>query len=327
MVEDYLWRLSNVLDQEFDLPDRSVHSYPPKRDMRLPLSEHAIDLLDFLAMTGCQLQVTTAQKNSGLGRVMMTSQVFLYQWQFLNDSTGCLAYLESEDSELFAKLQKVVAIKRSELDRYAWLAIWAGPEMRHYYGATQQWLSEGERISLAEEDFRLLLQLIEFTQQVKRDPHALSLDVTPFREPLEQALARLGQTNRGGQVLSTLSDLTELLTQGAEMLQRDQGRLCPTGKATAQAQILHTVFLKFYIGQVQPYLAFVHQQTAPWFDQQNQLLKSFGFERPEMFKLFEAKIDPQHPESIWMRYQKAVKDHTLAWQNILGNCGLMPGRD
>lgn len=325
MVEDYLWRLANVLDQEFESPGIHLHSYPEKRDMRLSLSTHSIDLLDFLSMTGCKLQITAAQKNSGLGRVMMSSQTFLYQWQFLNDSRECLDHLETEDPALYAQLQQVVAVKREELDRYAWLAVWGGPEMRHYYGVTQQWLSEGEAISLAEDDYRLLFTLIEFTQQIKRDQESITLDVNPYREPFELTLARLGQSNIGGKVLTTVSDLTTLLTQGTRMLESAKGRLCPAGKITPKAKILHTVFLKFYIGNVQPYLAFVHQQAAPWFDQQNELMNGFSLDVPDVFSEFQRKLELTGSGSLWVGYQQAVKAHTLAWQQALGECGLMPG--
>lgn len=338
MVDDYLWRLANVLEQEQpDLSSR-VFSYPEKRGMTLSVSTHGIDLLDFLSMTGCQLQITAAQKNSGLGRVMMASQQLLYQWQFLQDSESCLPHLARTDPELYRQLQAVVEVKRQELARYAWLALWAGPEMRTYFGATQQWLSEQQQILLPEEDLQLLLKIAGFTRSMQRLAMAseiqnnaqsvgADMSVERYREPLEQVLYRLSQSNRGGEVLTTVSELTRLLNQGTTMLAEGRAKpVCPQGRVTAQAKILHTVFLKFYIGQVQPYLAFVHKAAEGWFEQIAALRGAFDIAEPAAFHVFGQIIDNTRNDGLWQQYKVAVQAHTRAWQAILGDCGLMPGQ-
>ncbi|WP_284380823.1 DUF3080 family protein [Litoribrevibacter albus] len=326
VVEDYLWRLSNVLDQPDEAVNAPLISYPEKRGMSLSFSQHSIDLLDFLAMTGCQLQITAAHKNSGLGRVMMSSQSFLYQWQFLEDSDACLAYLESNDPELYRTLARVVEIKRQELAGHAWLAVWAGPEMRNYFGATQQWLSYDQAILLPADDFQLLMKIQEIVRGIQMSPELVIPSVAPYRESLEQVLSRISQTNRGGEVLTTLLDLAGMLNQGTRILESGMnGRLCPQGQVTQKAKILHTVFLKFYIGQVQPYMAFVHQQGAEWMNQFHTLLNGLEVQTPEAFASFEYTLNQTSADGSWQRYQRSMKAHTKAWQGLLSECGLMPG--
>jgi len=338
MVEDYVWRLSNVLDQPFELDSVEVISYPDKRFLTLEFTNHSVDLLDFLAMTGCRLQITAAERNSVLGRVMPYSQAFLYHWQFIEDSDECLDHLQNTDPELHQLLLNAARAKREELSRHYWLSVWVGPEMRSYFGATQQWLSLQQQVLLAPEVFQTFSTLAMFSrdissrdisESIQHEQGKLdqSLRVANFREPLETSFGWLSRQSTGGQVLATLAGMTRLLNQGTNMLESDAAaRICPMGQVTPDARILHTVFTKFYIGRVQPYMSFLHQEVGLWYEQQQILLETVSFDMPQAFEQFVMmNLDSNYQQGLWQSYQTAVRKHTIAWQSILKECGLMPG--
>ena len=335
MLEDYVWRLSNVLGQPFDAEFKDVISYPEKRSLTLAFSEHSVDLLDFLAMTGCRLQITAAERNSVLGRVMPYSQTFLYHWQFIEDSDECLGHLESSDPELQRLLLDAVKAKRAELNQHYWLSLWVGPEMRSYFGATRQWLSPQQQVLLAPEVFQTFTELASFSRDVsastsdQQSEYSEPMRVADYREPLEVSLGWLSRQNTGGQVMATLSGMTTFLDQGTEMLESDAAStICPQGKVTPDAKILHTVFTKFYIGRVQPYMSFIHQDVGLWYEQQQVLLDTVSFQMPHAFEQFSmAHLDSNQQQGLWQTYQASVRKHTFAWQSVLKGCGLMPGSD
>lgn len=319
-VKDYIWRLSNVLDYDYQTPPVNVAAYPRTRDLTLKVSDHSIDLLDFLAMTGCQLQITAGQRNSGLGRVMSNSQSFLYQWRFIQESGACLAYLKDEDPTLYQTLAAVVEVKKAELSRYAWLALWGGPELKQYFGVSQQWLSPQQPLALTPDTYNIVLDVIAM------DANALK-DVALYETAFEEALYEFQLRNTGGQWLATLAGLTQYLQLGTAMLTSETGqRLCPKGKVTPKAKILKTVFDKFYIGQVQPYLSFVHRNSETWWQQQTAMLEVFTFKGPEAFEQFVSKyLNQDRDDGLWQRYERAQRSHVVAWQSVLRQCGLMPG--
>ena len=319
VVTDYVWRLSIVLETEFNGSERIVITYPEKRAMTVPVTEQSIDLLDFLALTGCDLQVTAGYRNSGLGRVMPDSQQFLYQWRFIQESQDCLTYLKAENDELYSSLMSIVAVKRQEFQRYSWLSFWGGPEVRRYFGVSQQWLSMNQKILLSPENFGVLMRIFSMKA------HDL-LGVETYEHRFETALAELLNSNVGGQMLMTVAEFEQLLQKGTAILSSERANgLCPQGKPTKRAKILRTVFEKFYIGKVQPYLSFIHRQGDDWWRQQEALYDAFTFDQPNVFQTFASQyLDSREQEGLWQSFQSSQRAHTKAWQTLFTRCGMMP---
>ena len=103
--------------------------------------------------------------------------------------------------------------------------------------------------------------------------------------------------------------------------------MCYNKRATPKARILDTVFRKYYVDRVQPYLARVHRQARDWLELINRLAKAQEAQMTTAFAAyFETQLSIEAESAIWSRYQRALARHTEAWQTMLAQCGLMPGK-
>jgi len=78
---------------------------------------------------------------------------------------------------------------------------------------------------------------------------------------------------------------------------------------------------------VQPYLARVHRQAQDWLTLVNRLANAQqGQMTPAFAAYFQAQLSMEAEGAIWSRYERALARHTEAWQTVLAQCGLMPGK-
>ena len=83
---------------------------------------------------------------------------------------------------------------------------------------------------------------------------------------------------------------------------------------------MNTVFHKYYIGQVQPYIAALHQQSSSVFLEIDELLAIQ--QAPVNIVSFWGEV--YHNNSEWQGFNRAIKTHTLNWQALLRQCGKLP---
>ena len=88
--QQYLIRLARVLEKDLSPIDWYVLAAPPRaRQLLEPITEQQIDWLDLLTLNQCELGPLIGYRNSGLGRVLTTSERWLYETQLLE---RCLLY-------------------------------------------------------------------------------------------------------------------------------------------------------------------------------------------------------------------------------------------
>lgn len=335
--ENYLWRLSNVLDQEYTTPVLPVIVLPEKRAIRLPIKEYSIDLLDFLAITGCRLQHIAGYKNSGLGRVMVDSQRLLYEYRFIEEAPACIESLQSSDVDLANHLSEILEQKKLQLPLHQWNAFWTSKEVRHYYGVSKQWLSTDQQLVLPESKVQTLMLVLNADAQTLPE-------IDQVADDFEEALGSFQYSNTAGEALITYQLVIEYLKQGSRMLETDKAltlcRVKPDGSLyiSDKAQILHNVFLKFYIQDIQTYMSFLNREGSRFWQQQTEFLQAT---RRALIDMDTAYLDPallterfdpfaenyvdfQSDRSLWRQFHKELQRHTKAWQTVLSHCGLMP---
>ena len=84
-LNEYLSRLSTVTGTA--LASQALPRFdlaPPLPDKAGPASNQQIDLIDFLSLTGCSLQVNLGRRNTQLGRTASPSQRLLLDLEFLD---------------------------------------------------------------------------------------------------------------------------------------------------------------------------------------------------------------------------------------------------
>lgn len=321
LQNDYLERLQRSLDAAdfptFDSRNASQYRLPPRRERLLALPELRIGLLDLVidARRCPHLQQLISQRNNSLGKQLMPSQRLGYEGDLLRAIDDCLPHLQ-DDSRLKATLQRLASDKRQQLPAVFWNALNGSPEFENYLRFADQALPVD-----SQEDSAALDAL----QRLASIGAALPAQLPPSAEELEPLFFALYASEQGGQLITSLASLRHTLDAGSEMLeQRQQNRpLCPLGQATPRGRILQNIFIKFYAGGLQPYLAQVDQRGQQWQAVLLQLQRIEGI--PPATRDHLQRLAGEQ-DSLWQDFRAATARHVRAWQTLLNSCGLAPGQ-
>src|SRR3990167_720953 len=264
LQDDYLQRLSNALDEprpeSFDSAELPRYRMPPRRERLIAIAEVRISLLDLLIdVHRCPaLQQQISQRNSSLGKQLTPSSRLAYEGDLLRGLDACAAHMRgSDDPALSQTLETLAAAKRQQLPAVYWNALNGSAEVERYLRFAETALP-----AAASEDnaaLEALAQLVEIGS-------ALPERLPPAAAQLDALFFALHASDQGGQLITSLASLTHSLEQGSQLLESRQQRrpLCPTGQATARARIVQNIFVKYYAGSLQPYLAQVHRRGQSW---------------------------------------------------------------
>ena len=320
VLADYSRRVHNTLEIESPAAYASaLLSYPRHRELYLELDDVRIGLIELVSLQRCGLEELVAERNSGLGKVMPPSQQLLYEHRLLAGARVCVDTLlaTGEAPDLLARLREVVQIKERDMPRAYWNATFASSEFaKHFSLATRALPLVQEQDPVPQ--LEALYYLRDLSAALGRSEWALD------PERLEQCFFSLQNRSYGGQLLQSMDLLAFYLRDIAEAIEaRQHGQtICPQGLPTPKAKIMQTVFLKFYAGKTQPYLARVHREGRAWIDAvdglvaaQNALAASFADYRAR-------QLDPGQPVAVWARFDAAIQRHTSAWQALFAECGM-----
>jgi len=209
----------------------------------------ALDALDFLALTGCAVQVTIGKRNSSLGRMAAPSQRLLLELEYLRLAPECIAHQRRQDRNTLADtLQGAWQAKRQQLPGLIYNATLAGAEYRQFW-----------RANIAPGDYPAATgsQVLSALKGVNRlTGQWLAGDYRADNLEFELLLGEVA-TGDGGALLEALVLQYAWLSAADHMVsaRQDRGPLCAPGKRTDSANILPRVIQKFFIGAVQPHSA------------------------------------------------------------------------
>ncbi len=329
MLTDYVQRVENATEIDV-LGDEGYRAkllrYPGRRDRRQPLADVRIGIVDFLALIQCGLQEIVGERNSVLGKVMPVSQQLIYEHRLLVSARQCRRQLESNTTDAFElkqKLDQILEIKSADLPKAYWNATFGSPEFEHMFSLAESPVRI-DAASRSNAEIQLALRhLADLGTQLGDE----SLELESSR--LEGHYKALYSRRMAGQVLGALDLLRFHLDAAARAIEtRLAARpVCYKKRPTPKARILDTVFRKYYVGKVQPYLTQVHRQAHDWLTTINRLAHAqSGQITPAFSAYFEAQLSMQADGALWPRYERALARHTEAWQSVLTQCGLMPGK-
>jgi hypothetical protein len=318
---DYLQRLDRALESDgfvaFDSRSASQYRLPPRRERLLALPELRIGLLDLVidARRCPHLQQLISQRNSSLGKQLVPSQRLGYEGDLLRAIDACLPHLQ-DDAGLKTTLQRLAADKRGQLPAVFWNALNGSREVERYLRFADQALP----IAFAEDAAAL-----DALEQLAAIGAGLPQRLPPPAERLEPLFFALYASDQGGQLITSLASLRHSLDAASELLEQRQQRrpLCPLGQATPRGRILQNIFVKFYAGGLQPYLAAVDQRGQRWQAALRQLQGIEGI--PPATGTYLERLAGER-DSLWMDFRAATARHVKAWQALLNSCGLAPGQ-
>ncbi|WP_339842629.1 DUF3080 family protein [uncultured Halopseudomonas sp.] len=323
-MDNYLERLGRVLDQdhqEYNVEELSKYRLPERRERLIDIEPMRISLIKLLVDTRrCKpLQQRVSERNSILGKVMPWSHRLAFEGELIRAIEDCAVILSDDPDreDLIAELEQLAADKRAQLPAVFWNALNASEEFEYYLRFAAEPLPVQEQ---ALEDRRGALALSELADTGLGLPDQLP----PPLPELEAHFQSLHQSERSSQLIHSLSRMTHTLEQATNMLSSSAARqLCPMGQPTSRSRILLNVFVLFYAGEIQPYMAQIQRLGQPW--QQNiSQLKAVPAIPPATANYLGSLAGEDN--ALWLRYQRQLTAHSEAWQEVLGACQMRPGQ-
>ncbi|MDE1463924.1 DUF3080 family protein [Spartinivicinus poritis] len=325
MMDNYLGRIARTLAIDNKSPQPApLKLNLDKRTLKLPLPDVRLDLFDVLAITHCQpLTQKLAERNSALGKVMADTHRFLFEVTLLAAINQCLAHPETQNNnQLVKQLQDWLQQKTAALPATLWNSLFATDEMLLSLSFSTPPLAPNKRRAEGS-----IAALTFFTAQAKHMPDKLT-HLAP-QSAWDQHFQQLYQRRYLGELSqATQLAIVNLTTISHWLEQRQKTRpLCPQNKPTPKARILNTVFRKFYIGEVQPYLAHLNQLQVEWQQAMQRLLQQLSTQSAHPIWLrFKRELigQPNQPALQLILFKQATKRHARAWEQLLQQCRLMP---
>ena len=323
LQDDYLQRLSNALDvpvaAPFNPESLTLYRLPERRERLLEIPELRISLLELLVeVRRCPpLQQLISQRNSSLGKQLTSSSRLAYEGDLLRATDACITYLRTqEQADLMDTLTQLAADKRAQLPSVFWNALNGSTEFERYLRFAPHSLPPSPT-----EDNAALDALAQLARLGATLPETLP----PSAEQLDPLFFALHASEQGGQLINSLASLTHTLNQGSQILHSRQVQrpLCPTGQATERGRIAQNIFIKYYAGSLQPYLAQVDQRGQGWSNSLQQLTQTPAI--PTSTRDYLHTLAAQQ-DSLWADFRAATALHVRRWQALLNSCGLAPGQ-
>ncbi len=321
MMDEYVERLARVLETppQFSEID-SANQLPRRRDRVLDVPELDMGMLDFLSLYGCQLQYVVGEKNSVMGRVMQPLNRLRYEIRFIEAARECLPEIEDEDFS--DELEEAIGSKLESLPIAIWNATWGVEEIEKLFTLAKGYYpvaAEGNPVSDLAVDIESLNAAVT---RLRSEDLAVSLD---FAGGVHQ---RWQAEYRAGQLINSALLLTARLQDGTGLLmQRIEGQpLCLNGQPNNQSDIVKNMFFSVYIEKIQPYMSSVRKARTELIEPFEQLARIQADVMPESFAdWYQRHLSRDAPEGLWRELDAAMMEHTRAWQELLGQCGMRPG--
>ena len=256
-LDKYLERLSTVTGVEltssapyeadrFDLPKEQAPALP---------AASQIDLIDFLSLSGCELQVNLGRRNTQLGRTASPSQRLLLDLEFMDLAPACITLLrERGEGELASTLAEVSDERLTLVSESIAQAVLMGPEWRLFWErpATLGNYPVDTNSAITGS----LSRLSDLTRRW------LGGNWQASNREFELLLSDL-RAGDGGALLQAHSLVSRELERANTLLTRTQSTapLCPYGNPTDRSKALEQVVARFFVGAVQPWLVQLRQRS------------------------------------------------------------------
>lgn len=248
ILSDYEARLSRTLDLNFESTAIAAAPRKPRAEaLQLELQNSDIGTLDFLALTGCELQITIGKRNSSLGKLAPPSQRLLLDLEFLRHAPACIAHLESkaDQQELVSLLEQSQILKQQQLARQIHNATLAGPEWHQFW--KPQKIQVGYPSDTTSDQVLQALDAITAMAD-----NWLRGDYVADSQMFETHLNTL-RSGDGGVILSATQTGHEFFSRWNTTLgEYTQQHAC---SSESRRTILETVIAKYFAGSVQQWLA------------------------------------------------------------------------
>ena len=256
-LNEYLERLSTVTGVELTsgAPNESGRFDLPREQVTEFSSSDQIDLIDFLSLSGCELQVNLGRRNTQLGRTASPSQRLLLDLEFMDLAPACITLLrERGNDELASTLANISVAREALLSRSIAQAILMGPEWRLFWERPPTLGNYPDNTNSA------MTESLSRLAGLTRD--WLGGNWQASNREFELLLSDL-RAGDGGALIAAHSLVAHELARANTLLASAQSTapLCPFGSATDRSRAMEQVVARFFVGAVQPWLVQLRQRT------------------------------------------------------------------
>jgi hypothetical protein len=309
-LDTYVARLENTFDTAASVPPVAATPRPPKTsELRLDLPSAKLGTLDFLALTGCEIQITIGKRNSSLGRLAGDSQRLLLELEFLQHAPECIIYMRKENkSDLADILEQAFDLKREQLPVLIFNATLANREYRDF------WARPGEVGDYpAQTSSAVLSALAAINLNTER---WLAGDYRADNRDFEILLSEVARGD-GGTLLLALAVQKAYLDAANKVLHESlaDGPICTAQFRSAAADILPRVVQKYFIAGVQPWSASLGRRYHELIPAFSLLEKQLEAALPEPYLVWK-----QERQQIFARLTAAPAEHVALLQRVLKPC-------
>jgi len=315
-LENYQQRMARALNQTLPEPPAQlpILRAPRYQALQIELASGSLGTLDFLSLSGCELQITIGKRNSSLGRFAKPSQRLLLDLEFLRLAPTCIQYLREQDKNSLADLlDSELVRKRGQLPARIFNATLGSEEYRAFW-----------RPSTLPPDYPVgddtpLLQSLALISHSVED--WLDGDYSVDGREFELALSDIAGGD-GGLLYSSLQMQQRELGQVDQMIESKltAGALCTPGRQSDSARIANTVIQKFFLADVQVWSADLGRRYHQLLPSIRQLERSLTDVLPADYRQWQQQRDQQLDSSV-----AAPRRHVQHVKMLLSDCNLLPG--
>ncbi len=307
----YLSRLERTMDEEQPpFTPTSLPAFPAPARLHLELASSSLDTLDFLALSGCEVQITIGKRNSSLGRMAAPSQRLLLDLEYLRLAPSCIELLTDKGkTDLAETLQQAYSLKQAQLPQRIYLATLVSPEFRAFWRPPVLLEDYPRHTSSA------VITALEYI--VRQTEHWLAGDYQADGGQFELALNEVSKGD-GGALLMALALQADQLTAADQLIAQRQARgpLCHGPIRPEAADILPNVVQKFFISDIQGWSASVASRRFGLLPPIDQLEQQLSSALPPAYRAWQ-----QHRYAALDRGTEAPRLHVDAVKALLAPCG------
>ncbi len=307
MMEKYHQRLANVLNVSVaDITPIPAIKIPSRRDLFQSLPRLSLGLLESYQLRQCGLFNLLANKNSQLGKVQDAFHDMDYQIGLLRTLNTCLTDFPLSGEERIV-LDNLYAQKWHHLYIHLDNLLLTSSAMQKQLTASD-WLSVDSKnqISRVNDAFSIFTELYSIPYKaISRLPQ---ISLVSYQEEIDKSRLM-------GRLYYSVANATHWLNETTLMLVAHQDKLsCGKNRDITQFRYLNNVFQSIYVGEVQPYLAYL-DSTYQRLNSGVELVEKRMILHGQAYGLAEAH----------KAFRNKTLEHVKFWQGLFERCGVAVG--
>ncbi|WP_064604763.1 DUF3080 domain-containing protein [Photobacterium sp. J15] len=315
--ETYHSRLANVLDvSPSPAPETQIIQLADIRDLLIPIEDIRMGLLDAYELRKCGLFHLIAERNSVLGKVQDRTHQLRYELLFMGGLEHCIDTLP-QDSELQPELVNFRQLKRKQLPVYFWNMLTSGKEWRQQLRITSLPFALNNFPGKAEN--QEAIRYLDFVYQ------AIQGNQTVQQKQAERLLFHQEQihTHRYfGQLVYSITRSKDWLNTTTRLLEENESTvICGKNRNQQKAEYLNNVFYRFFVTEIQPYLAELDSQ----FNEIREPLQTILQPPNSATEQYTSYYNHYVAGELHNSFREATMAHVQFWQRTFKRCQIKIG--